>query len=92
MVALSCFYPYSKVDGQCRRDLVGFMEWFYSDSRVRSENLDFHNQLKDQSSLPWFCSFLGVVVAWGAGQAMSGEFRDRQNGPLYIHIVYSIHI
>ena len=45
---------------------MGFMEWFYSDSRVGNENLDFHNQLKDQSSLPWFCSFLGVVVAWGS--------------------------
>ena len=66
MVALSYLYPYSKVNGRCRRDLMGFMEWFYSDSRVGNENLDFHNQLKDQSSLPWFCSFLGVVVAWGS--------------------------
>ena len=61
MVALSYFYQCSKVDGWCWREPVGFMQWFYSDSRVGSENL----QLRDELPTLFF-SFGRVVVAWGS--------------------------
>ena len=64
MVALSYFYQYSKVDGWCWRELVGFMEWFYSDSRVGSENLQLRNEL------PTLLLFL-----WVGGSGMGEQVR-----------------